>query len=179
VKSIASTARPIRFMCQLLVRKFNTTLWCPFAGGKLSVSAGKCNVIIAERAVPFRCANKIRTYPIHFREETNMSISSTTEKLIARKENGIGWVIFNNPEKRNAMSPDMVDAMRAALEDYATDSAVRVVILKGQGTKLSYRGQTFPSSARPARRRNKCERRRRGRSLRIARYATVRNRRLR
>jgi enoyl-CoA hydratase/carnithine racemase len=51
-----------------------------------------------------------------------MSNASTTEKLIARKENGIGWVIFNNPEKRNAMSPDMVDAMRAALEDYATDS---------------------------------------------------------
>ena len=44
-------------------------------------------------------------------------------------------MIFNNPEKRNAMSPDIVDAMRAALEDYATDSAVRVVVLKGAGDK--------------------------------------------
>jgi len=69
-----------------------------------------------------------------------MSTSRTTEKLIARKENGIGWVIFNNPEKRNAMSPDMVDAMRAALEDYATDSAVRVVILKGAGDKAFVSG---------------------------------------
>ena len=34
-----------------------------------------------------------------------MSNASTTEKLIARKENGIGWVIFNNPEKRNANTP--------------------------------------------------------------------------
>ena len=39
--------------------------------------------------------------------------------LITRIENGIGWVIFNNPEKRNAMSMDMTQAMGAALEDYA------------------------------------------------------------
>src|SRR3954469_8992374 len=67
-------------------------------------------------------------------------ISSMTDKLIARKENGIGWVIFNNPEKRNAMSPDMYDAMGAALQDYATDSEVRVVILKGQGDKAFVSG---------------------------------------
>ena len=64
----------------------------------------------------------------------------STEKLIARKENGIGWVIFNNPEKRNAMSPDMVEAMGAALEDYATDASVRVVILKGAGDKAFVSG---------------------------------------
>ncbi len=27
---------------------------------------------------------------------------TTTDKLIVRKEGGIGWVIFNNPAKRNA-----------------------------------------------------------------------------
>jgi enoyl-CoA hydratase/carnithine racemase len=69
-----------------------------------------------------------------------MSAATTTDKLIARKENGIGWVIFNNPEKRNAMSPDMVDAMRVALEDYATDDDVRVVILKGAGDKAFVSG---------------------------------------
>lgn len=69
-----------------------------------------------------------------------MSIDTTTDKLIARKENGIGWVIFNNPEKRNAMSPDMVDAMRVALEDYATDDEVRVVILRGAGDKAFVSG---------------------------------------
>lgn len=64
----------------------------------------------------------------------------STEKIIARKENGIGWVIFNNPEKRNAMSPDMVQAMGAALEDYATDASVRVVILRGAGDKAFVSG---------------------------------------
>ncbi len=60
---------------------------------------------------------------------------TTTEKLIARKDGAIGWVIFNNPEKRNAMSMDMTKAMGDALEDYAHDPAVRVVILKGAGDK--------------------------------------------
>jgi enoyl-CoA hydratase/carnithine racemase len=69
-----------------------------------------------------------------------MSSISTTEKLIARKENGIGWVIFNHPERRNAMTPEMYDSMRAALEDYATDPAVRVVILRGEGDKAFVSG---------------------------------------
>ena len=58
-----------------------------------------------------------------------------TDKIIARKENGIGWVIINNPEKRNAMSIEMYEAMAATLRSYATDPEVRVVILKGEGGK--------------------------------------------
>ena len=58
-----------------------------------------------------------------------------TDKIIARKENGIGWVIINNPEKRNAMSLEMYEAMAATLRSYATDPEVRVVILKGEGGK--------------------------------------------
>jgi enoyl-CoA hydratase/carnithine racemase len=60
---------------------------------------------------------------------------TTTEKLIARKEGAIGWIIFNNPAKRNAMSMDMYLAMGDAFEDYSRDPAVRVVILKGAGDK--------------------------------------------
>jgi enoyl-CoA hydratase/carnithine racemase len=60
---------------------------------------------------------------------------TTTEKLIARKDGAIGWVIFNNPEKRNAMSMDMNKAMGDTLEDYSRDPNIRVVILKGAGDK--------------------------------------------
>src|SRR4051812_5802137 len=81
----------------------------------------------------------IRTNPTHS-EGGHMSGISTTEKLIARKENGIGWVIFNQPERRNAMTPEMVDSMRLALESYATDPDVRVVILKGEGDKAFVSG---------------------------------------
>ena len=31
-----------------------------------------------------------------------------TEKMIGEKEGGIGWMTFNNPARRNAMSLDTV-----------------------------------------------------------------------
>lgn len=69
-----------------------------------------------------------------------MDTPITTDKLIARKENGIGWVIFNNPQKRNAVSQEMSQAMAVALDDYARDPAVRVVILRGEGDKAFVSG---------------------------------------
>ena len=63
-----------------------------------------------------------------------------TDKLIARKDGALGWIIFNNPAKRNAMSMDMYEAMTEALEDYARDPAIRVVILKGAGDKAFVSG---------------------------------------
>ena len=67
-------------------------------------------------------------------------MQSATDKLIARKDGAIGWVIFNNPEKRNAMSMAMTQAMGAALDDYARDPAIRVVILRGAGDKAFVSG---------------------------------------
>ena len=51
-----------------------------------------------------------------------MDTPVATEKLIARKDGAIGWVIFNNPEKRNAMSLEMSEATAAAMESYAKKS---------------------------------------------------------
>lgn len=48
-------------------------------------------------------------------------------------EEGIGWVILNRPEKRNAMSPTMNREMRDVLEALETDDDVRVVVLTGAG----------------------------------------------
>ena len=67
-------------------------------------------------------------------------MTTTTDKLIARHEGGIGWIIFNNPAKRNAMSMDMYEAMSAALDNYSRDPSVRVVILKGAGDKAFVSG---------------------------------------
>jgi len=63
-----------------------------------------------------------------------------TEKIIARKDGGVGWVIFNNPETRNAMSLEMYEATAAAMEGYAKDPEVRVVILRGEGEKAFISG---------------------------------------
>jgi trans-feruloyl-CoA hydratase/vanillin synthase len=46
---------------------------------------------------------------------------------------GIGWVILNRPEKRNAMSPTMNREMRDVLETLELDDAVKVFVLTGAG----------------------------------------------
>jgi feruloyl-CoA hydratase/lyase len=55
----------------------------------------------------------------------------------AEIEDGIGWAIFNRPEKRNAMSPTLNNEMRDLLEMLELDDSVRVVILTGAGESWS------------------------------------------
>jgi enoyl-CoA hydratase len=68
-------------------------------------------------------------------------IKLDTPKILARIEDGIGWLTFNQPEKRNAVSLAMWEAVAAAAERFATDPAVRVVIMHGAG------GKAFASGA--------------------------------
>jgi enoyl-CoA hydratase len=56
-----------------------------------------------------------------------------TERLIGRKEGALGWVIFNNPARRNAISVDMWEAIPPLMEAFAADPQVRVIILRGAG----------------------------------------------
>lgn len=48
-------------------------------------------------------------------------------------DDGIGWVILNRPEKRNAMSPRLNSEMREVLETLELDDAVKVLVLTGAG----------------------------------------------
>jgi enoyl-CoA hydratase/carnithine racemase len=52
----------------------------------------------------------------------------------------VGHVVFNNPEKRNAVSLDMWQAVEEALERFATDEEIRVVVLSGAGGKAFVSG---------------------------------------
>lgn len=63
-----------------------------------------------------------------------------TEKMLAEVKNGIGWVTFNNPERRNAVSLEMWEALGIILESFQQDDAVRVVVLKGAGDKAFVAG---------------------------------------
>jgi enoyl-CoA hydratase len=63
-----------------------------------------------------------------------------TDKIISRREGGIGHLVFNNPEKRNAVSLDMWQAVDEALEAFANDEEVRVVVLSGAGGKAFVSG---------------------------------------
>ena len=67
-------------------------------------------------------------------------MQTISDKLIGRKDGAIGWVIFNNPQKRNAVSLEMQQALVVVLEEFARDPAIRVVILKGAGDKAFVSG---------------------------------------
>ena len=51
----------------------------------------------------------------------------------AFKEGHIGWIVFDHPERRNAISVDMWRQIPEAAQQLAVDDDVRVVILRGQG----------------------------------------------
>lgn len=63
-----------------------------------------------------------------------------TEKMIAEVEDGIGWMTFNNPERRNALSLEMWEGISAIMESFQRDDAVRVVVMKGAGDKAFVSG---------------------------------------
>ena len=52
-------------------------------------------------------------------------------------EEGIGWVILNRPEKRNAMSPSLNIEMCDVLQTLELDGAVKVLVLTGAGESWS------------------------------------------
>jgi enoyl-CoA hydratase/carnithine racemase len=53
---------------------------------------------------------------------------------VRTEKNGhIGWIMFDHPERRNAISADMWRAIPAAIEDLEHDTDVRVVLMRGAG----------------------------------------------
>jgi enoyl-CoA hydratase len=63
-----------------------------------------------------------------------------TDKMLSRKEGGVGYVTFNNPEKHNAVSLDMWEATKRILDDFVADNDIRVVVLTGAGGKAFVSG---------------------------------------
>src|SRR5438552_1469206 len=53
------------------------------------------------------------------------------EPLLFRVENGVGWIVLNRPEARNAMNAAMRQLYLDALARSAEDAAIRAVVLTG------------------------------------------------
>lgn len=54
-------------------------------------------------------------------------------RVRVEKDGALGWIVFDHPQRRNAISVEMWQAIPAAVEELAADDAVRVVILRGEG----------------------------------------------
>jgi enoyl-CoA hydratase/carnithine racemase len=68
-------------------------------------------------------------------------MEAIAKKIITRREGGVATLVFNNPEKRNALSLEMWEGMADALEAFDADPEVRAVVLRGAG------GRAFISGA--------------------------------
>ena len=61
-------------------------------------------------------------------------------ELITRKEKSVGWVIFSNPTKFNAVSHDMWMALPKAIAGFDADAEVRMIVITGDGDKAFISG---------------------------------------
>ncbi len=67
-------------------------------------------------------------------------IDLDTDKMQAWSEDGIGWMVFNNPARHNALSLEMQRAVPAILGNFRDDDGVRVVVMRGAGEKAFISG---------------------------------------
>ena len=56
-----------------------------------------------------------------------------TDTLKFDVQDGVGWIVLNRPEARNAMNPEMREAFLAALARCGEDAEIRAVVLTGTG----------------------------------------------
>ena len=61
-------------------------------------------------------------------------------RISSRRDGAIGWLTFDNPERRNAVSVEMWQAIPGVLADFAADAAIRVVVATGAGDKAFISG---------------------------------------
>src|SRR5437588_12431926 len=63
-----------------------------------------------------------------------------TSKMIAEKDGAIGRLIFNNPARHNAVSPEMWEAVTRIIADFDRDDAIRVIVVGGAGGRAVVSG---------------------------------------
>ena len=69
-----------------------------------------------------------------------MTIELKTDRMQATIEDGIGWMVFNNPARHNALSLEMWQGIGDILEAFEADESVRVVVMRGAGGKAFVSG---------------------------------------
>jgi len=61
-------------------------------------------------------------------------------RISVSKREGLGWIVFDHPERHNAITSEMWEAIPAAASELDADPDVRVVILRGAGERAFVSG---------------------------------------
>ena len=63
-----------------------------------------------------------------------------TDKMLAETNGAVGRMIFNNPEKHNAVSLEMWEAAECIVDDFVNNDDIRVIVVTGAGGKAFVSG---------------------------------------
>ena len=63
-----------------------------------------------------------------------------TDWMLGHSEDGIGWMIFNHPERHNALALEMWQGISDILSHFAQDDSVRCIVMRGAGGKAFVSG---------------------------------------
>jgi enoyl-CoA hydratase/carnithine racemase len=61
-----------------------------------------------------------------------MDVAMNPNFIYSEKENSLGWIVFNRPEKRNALNLEMWKQIPILLDQLNSDPEIRVIVLKGK-----------------------------------------------
>ena len=75
-------------------------------------------------------------------------LATGTNDLLAHVEDGIAVLTMNRPERRNALSGEMLDAMGTVIAQCESDSSIAVVVLTGAGGAFCAGGDVKGMAAR-------------------------------
>jgi enoyl-CoA hydratase len=74
-----------------------------------------------------------------------MTMKLTSGLVRAEARGPIGWLIWDNPTKLNALSPGMYEDALSVAEDYEADPSIKVVVMRGAGRKAFISGADIKS----------------------------------
>jgi len=63
-----------------------------------------------------------------------------TERLLASVDEGVGWIVFNNTDKHNALTADMLAGLSVACTAFGEDPSVHAVVVRGAGEQAFVSG---------------------------------------
>ncbi|MEQ9315445.1 MAG: enoyl-CoA hydratase [Henriciella sp.] len=71
---------------------------------------------------------------------TGRRVDGSIEQLVGLADDGIGWIVFNNPARRNAVATEMWEAIPRVISAFEADAEVKLIIVTGAGRKAFVSG---------------------------------------
>ena len=65
--------------------------------------------------------------------------------LLVQRKNNVCTLVLNRPEKKNSLSPELIEMLLQTLEELSTDNSLRAMIIRGAGDKAFCSGYDIRS----------------------------------